>query len=90
MSSEIARRVVTYFRKQGAARDAALRLTSREEEVLGLVAKGYSNKEIADKLAVTFETVRDHLKKIYSKLHVHSRTQAAARYFAASDRGDHP
>jgi DNA-binding NarL/FixJ family response regulator len=90
MSSEIARRVVTYFRKQGMARDAALRLTLREEEVLGLVARGYANKEIADKLAVTFETVRDHLKKIYSKLHVRSRTQAAARYFAASDRGDHP
>lgn len=89
MSSEIARRVVVYFRKQGAARDAALRLTTREEEVLGLVAKGYTNKEIADKLAVTFETVRDHLKKIYNKLHVHSRTQAAARYFDTRPRDDH-
>mgnify|MGYP001769755173 CR=1 FL=1 len=67
-----------------------MRLTSREEEVPGLVARGYSNKEIAGRLAVTFKTVRDHLKKIYNKLHGHSRTQAATRYVAASDRGRHP
>jgi DNA-binding NarL/FixJ family response regulator len=89
MTSEIARRVVAYFRKRGVARDAALRLTPREEEVLGLVAKGYANKEIADKLAVTYETIRDHLKKVYNKLHVHSRTEAAARYFGASARDNH-
>jgi DNA-binding NarL/FixJ family response regulator len=90
MTSEIARRVVAYFRKRGVARDAALRLTPREEEVLGLVAKGYANKEIADKLAVTYETIRDHLKKVYNKLHVHSRTEAAAHYLGASARNGHP
>jgi DNA-binding NarL/FixJ family response regulator len=84
MSSEIARRVVASFRGRGLARDATLRLTPREEEVLSLLSKGYANKEIADKLSVGTETVRDHLKKIYDKLHVHSRTEAAARYFAAS------
>jgi len=87
MSSEIARRVVASFRGRGLARDAALRLTPREEEVLALLSKGYANKEIADKLSVGTETVRDHLKKIYDKLHVHSRTAAAARYFAARGGG---
>jgi DNA-binding NarL/FixJ family response regulator len=86
MSSEIARRVVASFRRRGLDRDAALGLTPREEEVLGWVSKGYANKEIAEKLSVSVETVRDHLKRIYDKLHVHSRTEAAARYLGAGGR----
>ena len=53
----------------------------REEEVLGLVAKGMVNKEIADQLGISLETVRGHLKNIYMKLHVRSRTAAAMKYF---------
>jgi LuxR family maltose regulon positive regulatory protein len=54
-------------------------LTEREQEVLRLLAEGISNKEIASRLVVAPSTVKQHLKSIYSKLEVHSRTQAVAR-----------
>lgn len=88
MTSEIARRVVASFRQQSAPRGDAVHLTPREEEVLTLLSKGFANKEIADKLSVSYETVRDHLKHVYEKLHVHSRTEAVARYFSSSE--SHP
>jgi DNA-binding NarL/FixJ family response regulator len=61
MSSEIARRVIASFRRQPGKSSAAVRLTPREEEILTLLSKGFVNKEIAAKLGVTYETVRDHL-----------------------------
>jgi DNA-binding NarL/FixJ family response regulator len=88
MSSEIARRVVASFRQRSALRDNTVCLTAREEEVLTLLSKGFANKEIAEKIAVSYETVRDHLKHIYEKLHVHSRTEAVARYLNAPDHSD--
>jgi LuxR family maltose regulon positive regulatory protein len=54
-------------------------LTERELEVLHLLAEGLSNKEIGDRLVVAPSTVKQHLKNIYGKLDVHSRTQAVAR-----------
>jgi len=51
---------------------------------LALLSKGFANKEIADKMSVSYETVRDHLRNIYEKLHVHSRTEAVARYLESS------
>jgi len=84
MTSEIARRVVASFRQRSVQRDETARLTPREEEVLTLLSKGFANKEIADKMSVSYETVRDHLKHIYEKLHVHSRTEAVARYLSAT------
>jgi DNA-binding NarL/FixJ family response regulator len=80
MSSEIARRVIASFRRQPGKSSAAVRLTPREEEILTLLSKGFVNKEIAAKLGVTYETVRDHLRHIYEKLHVHSRGEAVARF----------
>ena len=56
-------------------------LTQRESEILERLAKGYSNKEIANLLDLSLDTVRTHLRHIYEKLHVHSRTEALARYF---------
>ena len=85
MSSEVARRVVESFRQKSRARDTTVHLTSREEEVLVLLSRGYSNKEIADQMTVSIETVRTHLKKIYEKMHVRSRTEAVALYFGGQE-----
>ena len=84
MTSEIARRVVASFRQRAAKRDETARLTPREEQVLGYLSKGFANKEIAVKMSVSYETVRDHLRNIYEKLHVHSRTEAVARFLGSS------
>jgi DNA-binding NarL/FixJ family response regulator len=84
MTSEIARRVVASFRQRAAKRDETAHLTPREEEVLGYLSKGFANKEIAVKMSVSYETVRDHLRNIYEKLHVHSRTEAVARFLNSS------
>jgi LuxR family maltose regulon positive regulatory protein len=54
-------------------------LSERELEVLGLVAEGYSNAEVAQELYITIGTVKRHVNNIYGKLDVHSRTQAVAR-----------
>lgn len=83
MTSEIARRVVESFRQKSRTRDESISLTAREEETLLLLTKGYSNKEIADKLNLSVETVRSHLKHIYEKMHVRSRAEAVARYMSA-------
>jgi DNA-binding NarL/FixJ family response regulator len=82
MTSEIARRVVESFRQKSRGRDESISLTAREEETLLLLTKGYSNKEIADKLSLSIETVRSHLKRIYEKMHVRSRAEAVARYMS--------
>lgn len=56
-------------------------LTNREFEVLQLIAKGYSNQEIADELFITLKTVKTHVSNILSKLEVSDRTQAAIYVF---------
>jgi DNA-binding NarL/FixJ family response regulator len=80
MSTNVARLVVRSFRRGRASTDASENLTPREEQVLQLVSRGLINKEIADQLGVTVETVRQHLKNIYTKLHVRSRTEAAMKF----------
>lgn len=57
---------------------AADDLTKREMEILGLLAEGYSNREIAERLVLTIGTVKDHVHNIYQKLGVHNRTRAIA------------
>jgi len=76
MSVEIARKVIAYFQGQATAAKETEKLTTREREVLDLVAQGFSNKEIAERMGVSVDGVVFHLKRIYQKLHVHSRTQA--------------
>lgn len=80
MSSYIARKVVQSFRQQGASDKPAENLSKRETDVLEYVSRGYTNKEIADALGLSAETVRGYLKTIYSKLHVRSRTEAAIKF----------
>ena len=79
MSGEIARKVIVHFQEQSTVAAEVEKLTGREREVLELVAHGFINKEIADRLKVSVEAVRWHLKHIYAKLHVHSRTEAALK-----------
>jgi DNA-binding NarL/FixJ family response regulator len=76
MSVEIARKVIAYFHAQAAATKETENLSNREREVLDLVAQGLSNKEIAERLGVSLDAVLWHLKHIYQKLHVHSRSEA--------------
>lgn len=85
MTGEIARKVVRSFAAPSEPATAKTckdleRLTPRQEEILGLLARGYVTKEIADKLGISFDTVRFHLKDIYAKLHVRSRTEAVLKY----------
>jgi DNA-binding NarL/FixJ family response regulator len=80
MSGKIARVVVEYFQKRKGNALAEQNLSPRENEILGLLAKGFRYKEIADALSISIETVRTHVGNIYEKLHVHSRTEAVVKF----------
>ena len=82
MTIEIARMVVRSFEAPSEAHDPAGpdQLTPRELEILALAAQGLINKEIAARLEISYDTVRTHMMHIYEKLHVRSRTEAAAKY----------
>ena len=80
MTSQIARRLIESFRKTAKSTDESTRLSAREEQILQLVSIGHSNKLIATKLEMNYETVCTHLKRVFKKLHVNSRTEAAILY----------
>ena len=80
MSSKIARIVVQHFQNQKAPASDLTSLSPREREVLDLLSKGHRYKEIAEALSISFDTVRAHLRNIYDKLHVRSRTEAVVKY----------
>ncbi len=80
MSSNIARKLVQYV-AQVARPAEKMELSPREHEILCLLAKGYQYKEIAETLSISVETVRTHLRNIYEKLHVRSRTEAVVKFF---------
>jgi len=90
MSSEVARKVVETFQQPETPHDETSDLSLREREVLELLAEGLPDKEIAARLNISMPTVRYHLKHIYDKLHVRSRTEAALKHSTsrnASPRG---
>ncbi len=80
MTSQIARRLIASFRKSSKSTDESMHLSAREEQILQLVSIGHSNKLIAEKLEMSYETVCTHLKRVFKKLHVNSRTEAAILY----------
>jgi DNA-binding NarL/FixJ family response regulator len=86
MTGQIARRVIESFRRKAKARDDTVRLSIREEQILLLLSQGYSNKLIADKLELSIDTVCSHLKHVFYKLHVSSRTEAVVRYMASKSQ----
>jgi DNA-binding NarL/FixJ family response regulator len=81
MTGRIARMVVQSFRRMGTSKKETENLTPRELEILELLATGDLCKEIAEKLGLSLRTVHTHLKNIYEKLHVRSRTQAVLKFF---------
>jgi len=80
MSSQIARRVVQSFHESVPDPQKKESLSQREEEILQQLSKGYSTKEIADRSSISVNTVRSHLRHIYEKLHVRSRTEAVLKF----------
>jgi len=81
MSSNIARKIVQSFQRFSNASPAEpTNLSPREREVLELLARGYLYKEIAEALHISGPTVNTHIRRIYEKLHVRSRSQAIAKY----------
>src|SRR3984957_15089161 len=86
MTSEIARKVIAAFHEPKPVPVATEALAPREREIRELVANGYANKEIADKLAITLSTVCWYLHEIYKKLHVQSRVQAVNKLRQSSGR----
>ena len=84
MSSAIARKVVEYF-QQKQTRSDENNLTKREQEILTELSKGYRDKEIAERLAISIPTVRTHVRNIYEKLQVRSRAEAVARFLGGGE-----
>lgn len=81
MSANIARKLVSVFREKEINPKAIDVLSNRENEILQLLAKGLLYKEIADQLHISTATVRQHIHKIYEKLHVQNRTEAINKAF---------
>jgi DNA-binding NarL/FixJ family response regulator len=79
MSPYIARKVISSFQKPASISHQAI-LSVRENEVLMLLSKGLLYKEIADRMGVSHETVKKHLKNIYQKLHVNNKIEALNKF----------
>ncbi|HLP78432.1 MAG TPA: LuxR C-terminal-related transcriptional regulator, partial [Candidatus Paceibacterota bacterium] len=80
MTSYIARKVVQAFQRQPSEKVEINELSPREWEVLELLSRGYSYKEISSALGITIPTVNTHIHRTYEKLHVRSRGEAVARF----------
>jgi len=79
MSPEIARKVVALFQKTGPPARIDQELTPQEVRLLGLLADGYSYQSSARKLNISVNTVRNYIRSIYDKLHVHSKSEAVSK-----------
>lgn len=75
----VARQVLAFLKPGATEPESPSNLTSREKEILGLITQGMSNEMIAERLFISVQTVRNHLKNIYDKLQVHSRAQVVAK-----------
>jgi DNA-binding NarL/FixJ family response regulator len=78
MSPVIANKVLNYFNKSGK-KSKEINLTNRENEILKELVEGHSYKKISEKLFISLDTVRSHIKGVYQKLHVNSKTEAVAK-----------
>lgn len=79
MSPEIARKVVTLFQKTGPPEKIDAQLTTQEIRLLKLLSEGYSYEGAGDRLNISINTVRNYIRSIYDKLHVHSKSEAVGK-----------
>lgn len=79
MSPDVARRVVTLFRKFAPPEVSDYKLTDQEKQILKMLVDGHHYKTAAHELGISIHTVSFHLRNIYTKLHVHSKTEAVAK-----------
>lgn len=80
MTTHIARKVVQSFQHAGDSSQPTENLSTREQEVLDCLSKGFLYKEIAEKLGISYETVHTYIRRIYEKLQVRTRTEAVAKF----------
>ena len=85
MTPEIARKVIGQFQAPIKAAEEVESLTPRETEVLQFIMHGLANKEIADRMSISVNSVKWHLRHIYEKLHVRSRVEAVLKYKKQQD-----
>ncbi len=79
MSPEIARKLVTLFQKTGPTEKIEEQITPQEVRLLKLLSEGYSYQGAAERLNISVNTVRDYVRSIYEKLHVHSKSAAVTK-----------
>jgi len=80
MTPQIARRVIAFFQTPADGKPGYMAMSRREMEVIDLLSTGLSNKDIAEQMGITYETVCVHLRRVYKKLHVHTRAGAVVEY----------
>ena len=83
MTPEIARKVVTLFQQTARPQQLDEDLTPHELRLLKLLAEGYSYQDAADQFKVSINTLRNHIRSIYDKLHVHTKSEAVAKALKA-------
>lgn len=83
MSPAIARQVVRLFQKTGPPPKAEYHLTAQETRMLALLAEGHSYQAAADRIHVSVNTVRNYIRSIYDKLHVHTKSEAVSKAIKA-------
>ncbi len=81
MTASIATQVLKMFSQMNNVQSEDYNLSDREKQVLQLLVDGYSYKMIASEMFISIDTVRSHIKKIYEKLHVNSKSEAVAKAF---------
>ena len=81
MTASIATQVLKMFSQINASQNENYNLSDREKQVLQLLVDGFSYKMIASEMFISIDTVRSHIKKIYEKLHVNSKSEAVAKAF---------
>jgi DNA-binding NarL/FixJ family response regulator len=86
MNSHIARKIVQSFQQNGQRDDSTQTLSPREAQVIELLAKGYLYKEVADAMGVSYATIHTHIRHIYEKLQVRSRTEAVIKHLSQIHR----